>query len=104
MSWSLDRSKYHTTKLWRYQVVGGFQPQWQRKISTWLQILEERQMLLDGGGGPLPKVLEAHMGEAALLTNPSEAYLATMLRDIVVLLRQHDDQLNIELSSLEVHI
>jgi hypothetical protein len=44
------------------------------------------------------------MGEAALLTNPSKAYLATMLRDIVVLLRQHDDQLNIELSSLEVHI
>jgi hypothetical protein len=33
-------------------------------------------MLLDGGVGALPKVLEAYMGEAALLTDVTRSILA----------------------------
>jgi hypothetical protein len=51
-----------------------------------------------------PRFLEACMGEAALPTNPPKAYLAIMLRIVVVLFRQHDDQLNIGVSWMEVHI
>ena len=69
-------------------------------------------MFLDSGVGVPPKVLEAYMGEAMWLPNPPEAerhglhghwpnmgaYLLSMARVVVVLLRQHDDQLKIGLS------
>ena len=65
-------------------------------------------MLLDNGVGALPKVLEAYMGEAVLPTHPPAmkrhglrgrwpmgAKLPSMLRVVIVLLRQRDVQLKI---------
>ena len=40
-------------------------------MSTWPQLLIEKQKVLDGGIGALPKVLEAYMGEAAWLAEPT---------------------------------
>ena len=64
-------------------------------------------MLLDGGVGALPKVLEAYMGEVALLTDPTRSILdiyASGCYNVGMLLHQRDDQLKIELSWMEVHI
>ena len=44
-------------------------------MSTWPQLLGERQMLLDSGVGALPKVLEAYMGEEALPIDPTQSIL-----------------------------
>jgi hypothetical protein len=69
---------------------------------------------LDGGEGALPKVLEAHMGEAVWPPNLPEAerhsfhghwpnmgaWLPSMAQVVVVLLRQCDDQLDIGFSWL----
>jgi len=32
-------------------------------MSTWPQLLVERQKFIDGGGGALPKIMEAYMNE-----------------------------------------
>ena len=36
-------------------------------------------MLLDNKVGALPKIIEVYMGEAALPTDPTETYLATIV-------------------------
>ena len=36
-------------------------------------------MVLDGGVGALPKVLEAYMGKAALLTDPTRSIFGNFL-------------------------
>jgi hypothetical protein len=42
-------------------------------------------MVVDGGGGAPPKVLEAYMGEAVLPTDPPWSILGNVLRVVVVL-------------------
>ena len=56
--------------------------------------------------GALHKVLESYMGEAVLSTDspPPGAYLATMLRIVIVLFWQHEDQLKSGPPWMEVHI
>ena len=68
-------------------------------------------MILDGGIGAPRKVLEAYMGEVGWPANPPKAerhnlygrwsnvcaWVHNMVRIVVVLLQQHDDQLNIGL-------
>jgi hypothetical protein len=54
----ITRGSYEGLKL-----LGVSSPNSQGKIFTWPQLLVERQRFLDGGGGALPKVLEAYMGE-----------------------------------------
>ena len=44
------------------------------------------------------------MGQVVWLAKPPGAYLATMLRVVVVLLGQHDDQFKSGLSWMEIHI
>ena len=61
-------------------------------------------MLLDGGVDSPHIVLEAYMGEAVWRAEPPGAYLTTMLRVVVVLLGQHEDQLKSGLPWMEVHI
>ena len=61
-------------------------------------------MILDSGVGALAKVLEAYMGEADLPTNPTRSILRNLLRVVVVLFWQHDDQLKSGLPWMEVLI
>ena len=55
-------------------------------------------MFLDGAVWAPHTVLEAYMDEATWPAKPLEAYLATMLWVVVVLLGQHEDQLKCGLS------
>ena len=41
-------------------------------MSTWPQLLVERQKGCGQWGGALPKILEAYIGDAALQTDPPE--------------------------------
>ena len=43
-------------------------------------------MLLDGGVGALPKVLEAYMGEVALSTGPSWSIFGNLLWVVVMVI------------------
>ena len=63
MKWYFDRISKHTTKLWRFEAIGGFHPLRLRK--------NVYKMLFEGGIGALPKVLEVYMGEAVFPTNPT---------------------------------
>ena len=68
----LDRNKDHKTKLWRYEVAGGFQPHRLREnVYLASTLRRETKRFLDGGVGALPKVLEAYMGEAAWPAEPT---------------------------------
>ena len=58
-------------------------------------------MLVDGGVEALDKVLEAYMGEVMLPAKPPETYLIIMLRVVVVLLGQYEDQLKSGLPWME---
>ena len=60
--------------------------------------------MLNSGIGTPHKVLKTYMGEAVWPAKPPGAYLATMLRVVVVLLGQHEDLLKSGLSWMEVHI
>ena len=42
-------------------------------------------MILDGGVGAMPKVLEAYMGEATLATDPTRSILGNLFWVVVVL-------------------
>ena len=61
-------------------------------------------MLLDGGVRALYKVLEAYTGKLVWPAERPGAYLAIMLRVVVVLLGQHEDQLKGGLPWMEVRI
>lgn len=52
----------------------------------------------------MPKVLVVYMGEAVLPTDPIHNILNNLLRVVIVLFWQHDDQLKSELSWMEIHI
>ena len=70
-------------------------------MSTWPQLLGEDRKLLDGGIGTPHKILEAYIDEAMWSEHP-EAYLATLLWVIIVLLWQHEDQLKDGLPWMEL--
>ena len=70
---------------------------------TWPQLLEDGQKVFVSGADGY-KVLEVYMGEAFGLTKPLGTYLAIMLRIVVVLFGQHEDQLKCGLPWMEVHI
>ena len=61
----LDNMRDHRKKLWWSEDVGGFKSQ-QLRENVYLAptLRRETKRLLDGVVGPLPKVLEAYMGEA----------------------------------------
>ena len=61
-------------------------------------LLGSHLSVIDSGEGAPHKVLKAYTGEAVWLVEPPKAYLATMLRVIIVLLWQHEDQLKSGLS------
>ena len=71
IEWLFDRISDHTMKLWRYEVVGGFEPQRLRENVYLAPTLrrEIKKKLLDGGVTALPKVLEAYIGEVVLSTD-----------------------------------
>jgi hypothetical protein len=61
-------------------------------------------MIIGSGVGALAKVLEGYMGEADLPTNPTRSILGNLLRVVIVLFWQQDDQLKSGLPRMEVHI
>ena len=66
--------------------------------------LVERKKILNGGKGALPKILKAYMGEADLSTNPTRSIFGNLLRVVIMLFWQHDDQLKSGFIWIVVHI
>ena len=74
IEWSLDHIKYHTKKLWGFEVVGGFQPH-RAKENVYLAptLGRETKCYLTVGQGPCPKSQRLIWVRRRGWPNPSEA-------------------------------
>ena len=92
IEWSLDRSTVHTTKLLKFGSIEGFQLQWLRKnVYLAPTLRREKKLLPDWVFRPCQKSNMLMWVRGCCQLTPSEAYLATMLWVVIVLLQKYDN-------------